>query len=726
MALDFPTSPALNQVYTFGSYSWRWDGTSWVGAVPIVNATINNTTIGAVTPSTGAFTTLSATTPIASSSGGTGNGFAKFSGPASSEKTFTLPNASSTLLYEGGTIGATTANTGAFTTLNTSGTITSTATGDILSSIAATTTEKFSRFNNTGGATKWGTESSAGGTIFIGTTAYASVFGSALNNPVQIASNNSVVGTFTSTGLNSTAIGATTASTGAFTTLSATGTIGLATNNTAFQVKDTGGTLRTAFLMNASDVFTIGTTNNVVRVNSYDLELNAQTGRTVAAMVNGSTIGSFSSTGLAVTGTLGTSDNITITKATSAALILDSTNNTTSDITQVVYRRNGTIKWRAGVNIGATSTENYSIYSETAGAIALFSTTGAAVTGALSATTTITGTGITASAALRASGAVPSNLTSNSVYDFFANTSRFFSFGDVSTEGQYLWYTALGAASPTQRMGLTSTGLTVIGALSNTGSAIFGNSSAPSTSVAGTQINNPFSVGPSIFSQASATGNRWIDFMGSSATLASFTNDSGVFSIQSGGGKANISSSGLAVTGTSGADGSVYSGNVNFAVSSGTTDGSYITNAGKLVASANGDDSLRLRRRSSDGSTALFYRDTTNVGNISVTTVATTFNSLSDYRRKSNVQDLTGSGTFIDALKPRTFDWDSGDKGVGFIAHEFAEVSPSSVAGEKDAVDSDGKPVYQAMQASSAEVIANLVAELQSLRQRVAALESSN
>jgi hypothetical protein len=41
-------------------------------------------------------------------------------------------------------------------------------------------------------------------------------------------------------------------------------------------------------------------------------------------------------------------------------------------------------------------------------------------------------------------------------------------------------------------------------------------------------------------------------------------------------------------------------------------------------------------------------------------------------------------------------------------------------------VDSDGKPVYQAMQASSAEVIANLVAELQSVRQRLAALEQSN
>jgi hypothetical protein len=47
------------------------------------------------------------------------------------------------------------------------------------------------------------------------------------------------------------------------------------------------------------------------------------------------------------------------------------------------------------------------------------------------------------------------------------------------------------------------------------------------------------------------------------------------------------------------------------------------------------------------------------------------------------------------------------------------------VTGEKDAVDSDGNPKYQGMQASSAEVIANLVAEIQSLRQRVAALESN-
>ena len=42
---------------------------------------------------------------IASTYGGTGNGFTKFSGPTTLEKTFTLPDASATLLYSGGGLG---------------------------------------------------------------------------------------------------------------------------------------------------------------------------------------------------------------------------------------------------------------------------------------------------------------------------------------------------------------------------------------------------------------------------------------------------------------------------------------------------------------------------------------------------------------------------------------------------------------------------------------------
>jgi hypothetical protein len=59
-----------------------------------------------------------------------------------------------------------------------------------------------------------------------------------------------------------------------------------------------------------------------------------------------------------------------------------------------------------------------------------------------------------------------------------------------------------------------------------------------------------------------------------------------------------------------------------------------------------------------------------------------------------------------------------GSKGVGFIAHEVQEISPGSVTGEKDGEQ------MQAMEYGSAEFIANIVAELQSLRARVAQLEA--
>jgi hypothetical protein len=123
---------------------------------------------------------------------------------------------------------------------------------------------------------------------------------------------------------------------------------------------------------------------------------------------------------------------------------------------------------------------------------------------------------------------------------------------------------------------------------------------------------------------------------------------------------------------------------------------------------------------------AYFAYNSSAIGSITQSgTTAVLYNTTSDYRLKSNQQPLTDSGAFIDALKPTSFIWTSdGRKDVGFIAHEFQEVAPNSVTGVKDEVDGEGKPKYQAMQASSAEVIANLVAELQSLRKRIAVLEA--
>jgi hypothetical protein len=129
--------------------------------------------------------------------------------------------------------------------------------------------------------------------------------------------------------------------------------------------------------------------------------------------------------------------------------------------------------------------------------------------------------------------------------------------------------------------------------------------------------------------------------------------------------------------------------------------------------------------RNSDGVVLYWTRSGAAVGDISVTTTSTAYNTSSDYRLKDNQQPLTNSGAFIDALQPKTWNWKAdGSKGVGFVAHEVQEVSPGTVVGDKDAVDADGKPVMQAMEYGSAEFIANIVAELQSLRARVAQLEA--
>ncbi len=111
------------------------------------------------------------------------------------------------------------------------------------------------------------------------------------------------------------------------------------------------------------------------------------------------------------------------------------------------------------------------------------------------------------------------------------------------------------------------------------------------------------------------------------------------------------------------------------------------------------------------------------IGSITQTgTAAVLYNTTSDYRLKDVVGAVSGQGERIDALEPIEYIWKAdGTHTRGFLAHKFQEVYAGSVNGTKDAVDEEGKPVYQSMQASSSEVIADLVAEIQSLRKRLAA-----
>lgn len=125
-------------------------------------------------------------------------------------------------------------------------------------------------------------------------------------------------------------------------------------------------------------------------------------------------------------------------------------------------------------------------------------------------------------------------------------------------------------------------------------------------------------------------------------------------------------------------------------------------------------------RTGTDGTNLAFLKAGTVVGTISVTASTTAYNTSSDYRLKNITGPVTNSGEYIDSLNPVEGTWKAdGSTFVGLIAHEVQEVSRTQVAtGVKDGEQ------MQAMDYSASELIANMIAELKSLRARVAELES--
>jgi hypothetical protein len=151
----------------------------------------------------------------------------------------------------------------------------------------------------------------------------------------------------------------------------------------------------------------------------------------------------------------------------------------------------------------------------------------------------------------------------------------------------------------------------------------------------------------------------------------------------------------------------------------GSADGASFYDGGtSLRISGNGNTLLHLRRRNSNGTVVSFRRDTTSVGDISVTTTATAYNSGSDYRLKQNIEPMSGGLAKLGQLKPSTFEFiaEPGVKVDGFIAHEVQEVVPQAVTGVKDGEEMQGLDM--------SKLVPILVASIQELSAKVAALEA--
>jgi len=131
------------------------------------------------------------------------------------------------------------------------------------------------------------------------------------------------------------------------------------------------------------------------------------------------------------------------------------------------------------------------------------------------------------------------------------------------------------------------------------------------------------------------------------------------------------------------------------------------------------DWSLLLNRiGSTSGSLALFQYDGGTVGSISVTASATAYNTSSDQRLKDNIADADDAGSKIDAIQVRKFDWkaDGSHQDYGMVAQELLEVAPESVSAPEDPEEMMG--------VDYSKLVPMMLKEIQSLRARVAQLES--
>jgi hypothetical protein len=289
--------------------------------------------------------------------------------------------------------------------------------------------------------------------------------------------------------------------------------------------------------------------------------------------------------------------------------------------------------------------------------------------------------------------------------------------------GQHIWYTsASGTAgnniSFTQAMTLTEAGNLGIGTSSP---------SSYSTDARNLVIASTGNSGMTIRSGTTSTGV--ISF----ANAENSTSNNGIvsfnhndlslnFNIYGTGRSYRFQSAGTEVVRIN-SDGYLLIGSTNLLPYNDTTGtGSTVIRPNRFFMSSDGDCGS-FNRIGSDGVIWYYARGGGNVGNVSVTSTATAYNTSSDYRLKNTIAPMTGALAKVALLKPCTYKWNAnGSDGEGFIAHELAEVCPNAVTGEKDAVDADGKIKPQSIDVSF--LVATLTAAIQEQQALIQSLKA--
>jgi hypothetical protein len=120
------------------------------------------------------------------------------------------------------------------------------------------------------------------------------------------------------------------------------------------------------------------------------------------------------------------------------------------------------------------------------------------------------------------------------------------------------------------------------------------------------------------------------------------------------------------------------------------------------------------------------------IGTVTTDGATVNYGGASDARLKDNVRPLADEqdiGATIDAIEPVAFEWNSTPDlmpGRGFIAQDLQSIVPEAVAaGDDDPNKRPGDEGFRSWGVDPAKLVPYLVAELQALRRRVAALEGA-
>ena len=294
--------------------------------------------------------------------------------------------------------------------------------------------------------------------------------------------------------------------------------------------------------------------------------------------------------------------------------------------------------------------------------------------------------------------------------------------------GSHAWYRAgsgsQGASvSFTQAMTLDASGRLLVGTTSGSGATMF-------------TVNQPAAStdAKTIVSVATGTNAAFTAFVNTTVTTVGTENSSG----------------GSLVSGSS-AYSTVIANNGAYPISFGTnnTERARIDSSGRFLVNSTisvvsndeiagfiGNSGISAKATNSSANFAgAFWNNATSGDNLFLTFLTetggtvrgtitynragglTAYNVTSDYRAKDISGPVTNSGALIDSVPVYMGKMkDATQERPMFIAHETPNYAHT---GEKDAVDKDGNPVYQQMDASA--LIPVMWAEIQSLRQRLSA-----